>query len=94
MGTLVADDELLADHVKRNVGGTFHVSGTCRMGRADDPDAVTDPSGCVRGIGGLRVVDASIMPTVPRGNTNLPTIMIAEKIAAEMVGEARITAAA
>jgi 5-(hydroxymethyl)furfural/furfural oxidase len=92
--TLVADDELLAEHVKRNVGGTFHVSGTCRMGRPDDPDAVVDPSGRVRGVGGLRVVDASIMPTVPRGNTNIPTIMIAEKIAAEMVGEARVTAAA
>ncbi len=91
--TLVANDELLADHVKRNVGGTFHVSGTCRMGRADDPGTVVDPSGRVRGVGNLRVVDASIMPTVPRGNTNIPTVMIAEKIAAEMVGERRAAAA-
>ncbi|MBN8921204.1 MAG: glucose dehydrogenase, partial [Rhizobiales bacterium] len=94
LATLVADDDLLAEHVRRNVGGTFHVSGTCRMGGADDPDAVVDTSGRVRGVGGLRVVDASIMPTVPRGNTNIPTVMIAEKIAAEMVGEARLTTAA
>ena len=78
---LVADDERLAEHVKANIAGTFHVSGTCRMGRADDPDAVVDPSGRVRGIGGLRVADASVMPIIPRGNTNIPTIMVAEKLA-------------
>jgi 5-(hydroxymethyl)furfural/furfural oxidase len=94
LATLVTDEDLLAEHVKRNVGGTFHVSGTCRMGGPDDPGAVVDPSGRVRGVGGLRVVDASIMPTVPRGNTNIPTVMIAEKIAAEMIGDARVTAAA
>ena len=47
----------------QNVAGMFHPVGTCRMGRADDPDAVVDTAGRVRGIGGLRVVDASIMPT-------------------------------
>ena len=57
------------------------------MGRIDDPDAVVDTSGRVRGVGGLRVVDASIMPAVPRGNTNIPTIMLAEKIAADMCSE-------
>jgi choline dehydrogenase-like flavoprotein len=50
----------------------------------DDPDAVVDNQGRVRGIAGLRVVDASIMPTITRGNTNIPTIMLAEKIAAAM----------
>ena len=79
---LVADREALAEHVRQNVAGTFHVCGTCRMGRADDPDAVVDAQGRVRGLAGLRVVDASIMPTIPRGNTNIPTIMVAEKIAA------------
>lgn len=94
LAALVADDALLAEHVKRNVGGTFHVCGTCRMGRPDDPGAVVDSAGRVRGIGGLRVVDASIMPTVPRGNTNIPTVMIAEKIAAEMAAEGRVIEAA
>jgi choline dehydrogenase-like flavoprotein len=50
------------------------------MGAAGDRHAVVDSAGRVRGIGGLRVVDASIMPSVPRGNTNIPTIMLAEKI--------------
>jgi 5-(hydroxymethyl)furfural/furfural oxidase len=81
---LVADRDALAGHVRENVAGTFHVSGTCRMGRPDDRDAVVDTQGRVRGISGLRVVDASIMPSVPRGNTNIPTIMLAEKIAAEI----------
>ncbi len=57
------------------------------MGGADDRDAVTDPDGRVRGVDRLRVIDASIMPTVPRGNTNIPTIMVAEKLADRMLGE-------
>ncbi len=73
--------------MRANVAGTFHVCGTCRMGGADDPGAVVDNAGRVHGIGGLRVVDASIMPAIPRGNTNIPTIMLAEKIAAEMCDE-------
>jgi len=84
LAALVADKEALAEHVRQNVAGTFHVCGTCRMGRADDPEAVTDAQGRVRGLAGLRVVDASIMPSIPRGNTNIPTIMLAEKIAAEI----------
>jgi 5-(hydroxymethyl)furfural/furfural oxidase len=55
------------------------------MGRADDPAAVTDAAGRVHKVAGLRVIDASIMPTIPRGNTNIPTIMVAEKLAAEML---------
>ena len=62
----------LANYVRQNVAGTFHVCGTCRMGSADDPGAVVDNAGRLRGIEGLRVVDASIMPAVPRGNTNIP----------------------
>jgi 5-(hydroxymethyl)furfural/furfural oxidase len=79
---LVRDDEALAEHIRQNVAGMFHVAGTCRMGAANDPDAVVDTQGRVRGFDGLRVTDASIMPTVPRANTNIPTIMVAEKVSA------------
>jgi 5-(hydroxymethyl)furfural/furfural oxidase len=87
LAVLANDEAALADHIRQNVAGTFHPVGTCRMGRADDRDAVTDPAGRVRGLAGLRVIDASIMPTIPRGNTNIPTIMIAEKLAAELLRE-------
>ena len=81
---LAQDDDALGDYVRDCVAGPAHHVGTCRMGSADDPDAVVDPSGRVYGVEGLRVVDASIMPSVPRGNTNIPTLMLAEKIAAEI----------
>ena len=58
------------------------------MGEARDPLAVTDLQGRVHGMRGLRVVDASLMPRLPSANTNLPTLMIAEKIAAAMAGAA------
>ena len=92
LATLVKDDAALAEHIRENVAGTFHPVGTCRMGAASDRDAVVDTAGRVRGIAGLRVIDASIMPTVPRGNTNIPTIMVAEKISDAMVEEARAAA--
>ena len=63
----------------------FHPAGTCRMGAEDNPAAVTDAEGRVYGVTGLRVVDASLMPSLPRGNTNIPTIMMAEKISAGML---------
>ena len=81
LGGLLADQDALEAFVRQSVTGIWHASGTCRMGAADDPMAVTDPAGRVMGVEGLRVVDASVMPEVPSANTNIPTIMIAEKMA-------------
>jgi choline dehydrogenase len=72
-----------------DIGTTiFHPTCTCAMGRPDDPRAVTDAELRVRGVAGLRVIDASIMPTITSGNTNTPTIMIAER-GAQLVRAAR-----
>jgi len=87
LAALAEDEAALAEHIRDNVAGTFHPVGTCRMGAADDRNAVTDPAGRVRGIANLRVIDASLMPTLPRGNTNIPTIMVAEKLADQMLSE-------
>lgn len=81
MEGLLADDETLERFLDRSVAGVWHPVGTCRMGRKDDPMAVTDGHGRVHGVEGLRVCDASIMPTIPSANTNIPTIMVAERIA-------------
>jgi choline dehydrogenase len=78
---LTADDELL--HGARDIGTTiFHPVGTAKMGTSSDSMAVTDARLRVYGIDGLRVIDASIMPTITSGNTNSPTLMIADKGAA------------
>ncbi len=80
-GLQFQSDEDLA-RLSGDIGTTiFHPVGTCRMGRADDPTAVVDPRLAVRGMRGLHVADASIMPTITSGNTNSPTLMIAERAA-------------
>jgi 5-(hydroxymethyl)furfural/furfural oxidase len=79
------DDDALEAFVRKATIGVWHASCSCRMGRADDPMAVVDNQGRVKGIQGLRVVDASIFPVVPCANTNFPVLMSAEKIAAAIM---------
>jgi 5-(hydroxymethyl)furfural/furfural oxidase len=81
---VMGDDEAMEAFVRKAAIGVWHASCSCRMGRPDDPMAVVDTEGRVRGIQGLRVVDASIFPVVPCANTNFPTLMVAEKIAEAM----------
>jgi choline dehydrogenase len=83
-------DEALRAHVARTTFSIYHPVGTCRMGQ--DADAVLDEQLRVNGIEGLRVVDASVMPAVPRGNTNAPTIAVAER-AAEVIRQGGAPAA-
>lgn len=77
---LMSNSDLLHAFLKTNVGGVWHPCGTVRMGRASDPMAATDHNGLVRGVSRLRVCDASLMPTIPCANINVPVLMIAEKI--------------
>jgi choline dehydrogenase len=70
-------DEELEQLIRTHAGVGFHPVGSCRMG--GDAESVVDPQLRVRGVGGLRVIDASVMPLLPSANTNAPTIMIAER---------------
>ncbi|MBF3851498.1 GMC family oxidoreductase N-terminal domain-containing protein [Burkholderia pseudomallei] len=81
LAKLLEDRDALIDYVCRSVSTVWHPSGTCRMGQPDDPLAVTTSSGEVIGVDNLYVADASAMPNVTSTNTNLPTMMLAERIA-------------
>jgi 5-(hydroxymethyl)furfural/furfural oxidase len=82
---LMTDDDALESFIRGAAIGVWHATCTCRMGTDDDPMAVTDNEGRVRGVSGLRVVDASLFPAVPCANTNFPTLMTAEKISDAML---------
>jgi 5-(hydroxymethyl)furfural/furfural oxidase len=81
---LLTDEHALDAYLDASVTGVWHASGTCRMGGVHDPLAVTDEQGRVRGVPGLRVCDASLFPTIPCANLNVPVLMTAEKIADAM----------
>ena len=85
--SIVKSDEDIRAILRARVDTVYHPVGTCKMG-VNDPMAVVDPKLKVHGLEGLRVVDASIMPTLIGGNTNAPTIMIGEK-AADMIRSER-----
>ena len=85
-GADARDGEALLDRIRADARTVYHPVGTCAMGTGTQ--AVTTPRLAVRGVQGLRVVDASIMPRIVSGNTNAPAIMIAEK-AADMIRDDR-----
>ena len=89
-GPEVGDDDAALARAAGDIGTTiFHPVGTAKMGLASDPMAVVDARLRVFGVEGLRIADASVMPTIPSGNTNSPTIMIAEKAAEMMLADRR-----
>jgi choline dehydrogenase len=79
-GQTAGDDEI-TEYTRRSVGGYWHPVGTCKMGLASDTDAVVDAAGRLRGSDNVYVADASIMPTIPRANTHLLVLAMAERIA-------------
>ena len=91
-GPGVQSDADIDAWIRRSAETIYHPVGTCRMGAAGDPMAVVDADCRVQGLSGLRVIDASVMPTLVGGNTNAPTIMIAEKISDAIRGKAFLPA--
>lgn len=89
LADVLADDDAIDAYLNKAVAGVWHPVGTCRMGT--DPLAVTTPAGRVHGVAGLRVCDASVMPSIPCANTNIPTIMVAERMA-DMIKQEAATA--
>jgi choline dehydrogenase len=91
-GDKVRSDSEIDDWIRATIETGYHPVGTCKMGPASDATAVVDPTCRVHGVEGLRVVDASVMPSVVSGNTNAATIMIAEKASDMILGKAALEA--
>ena len=85
-GEHAQDDDALDAAIKDHAESAYHPCGTCRMGRADDPQAVVDPECRVIGVDGLRVIDSSIFPRITNGNLNGPSLMVGEKGADHVLG--------
>ena len=85
-GDAVQSDDALDDFIREHVESAYHPCGTCRMGRADDAQAVVDAQARVIGVSGLRVADSSIFPRITNGNLNAPSIMVGEKVSDHILG--------
>jgi choline dehydrogenase len=87
-GAGIVSDNAIDQFIREKIESAYHPCGTCKMGSPDDPSAVVTPDTKIIGVDGLRVVDASIMPSITNGNLNAPTIMLAEKAADIILGRA------
>ena len=85
-GIEVSSDDEIDEWVRANVESAYHASCSCKMGDLDDPLTVVNNKGQVNGIEKLRVIDSSVFPSIPNGNLNAPTIMLAEKMADSILG--------
>ncbi len=92
-GSAAQSDDALDDAIREHAESAYHPCGTCKMGRADDPDAVVDPENRVIGVDGLRLADSSIFPQITNGNLNGPSIMVGEKAADHILGRTPLSAA-
>ncbi len=91
-GANVQSDDELDDFIREHVESAYHPSGGAKMGRASDINAVVDPECRVIGVDALRLADSSIIPRVPNGNLNAPTIMVGEKASDHILGRAPLPA--
>lgn len=92
-GLQIHDSESVANHIRRTASPFYHPVSTCRMGKDSDAHSVTDPNCRVRGVAGLRIVDASVMPSIPQAMTNAPVMALAER-AADLIFSSTDTAPA